>query len=77
VPGATADEKWQLIHDGLSRFAGRKLPLNDEVYASASQTNFRNHGIARVLQSYGRIYCDAVQATDLHEGTGNVAVAKE
>ena len=23
VPGATAERKWQLIHDGLSRFAGR------------------------------------------------------
>ena len=37
VPGATADAKWQFIHDGLSRFAGRKLPLNEEVYASASR----------------------------------------
>jgi glutaminase len=66
VPGATVDEKWQFIHDGLSGFAGRKLPLNDEVYASASDTNFRNRGIARVLQSYDRIYCDAMQATDLY-----------
>jgi len=39
---------------GLSRFAGRKLPLNEEVYACASQTNFRNQSIARLLQSYGR-----------------------
>jgi glutaminase len=37
-----------------------------DVYASASETNFRNRGIARVLQSYGRIYCDAMQATDLY-----------
>jgi glutaminase len=66
VPGATADDKWQFIHDGLSRFAGRKLPLNDEVYASASQTNFRNRSIARLLESYDRIYCDAKQATDLY-----------
>jgi glutaminase len=66
VPGTTDDDKWQFIHDGLSRFAGRKLSLNEEVYASASETNFRNRGIARVLQSYGRIYCDAIQATDLY-----------
>ena len=46
VPGATADAKWQFIHDGLSQFAGRKLPLNEEVYASASETNFRNQSIA-------------------------------
>jgi glutaminase len=66
VPGATADEKWRLIHDGLSRFAGRTLPLNDEVYASASATNFRNQSIARLLQSYGRIYFDPAETTDLY-----------
>jgi glutaminase len=66
VPGATAEEKWRFIHDGLSRFAGRTLPLNEEVYASASDTNFRNRSIARLLQSFDRIYCDAREATDLY-----------
>jgi len=66
VPGKTPDAKWRFIHDGLSRFAGRKLPLNEEVYASASATNFRNQGIARLLQSFGRIYFDPAEATDLY-----------
>jgi glutaminase len=66
VPGATVQAKWQFIHEGLSRFAGRTLPLNEEVYASASETNFRNQSIARLLQSYGRIYFDPAQATDLY-----------
>ena len=66
VPGATAEEKWSFIHSGLSRFAGRTLPLNDEVYASATDTNFRNRGIAYLLHSYSRIYCDPMQATDLY-----------
>jgi glutaminase len=66
APGKTAEDKWRFIHDGLSAFAGRKLALNEEVYASATQTNFRNRSIARLLQSYDRIYCDAVQATDLY-----------
>ena len=66
VPGATEREKWEFIHDGLSRFAGRKLPLNEEVYASATATNFRNRGMARLLQSYDRIYSDPQQATDLY-----------
>src|SRR5262250_1066003 len=66
VPGVTADEKWRFIHDGLSRFAGRTLPLNEEVYASASETNFRNRSIARMLQSFGRIYLDPAEATDLY-----------
>ena len=66
VPGLTAEGQWQFIHDGLSRFAGRKLAFNEEVYASAAQTNYRNRSIARLLQSYDRIYCDARQATDLY-----------
>jgi glutaminase len=66
VPGATFEAQWRFIHEGLSRFAGRSLPLNEEVYASASETNFRNQSIARLLQSYGRIYMDPAQATDLY-----------
>jgi glutaminase len=66
VPGGTREARWRFIHEGLSRFAGRTLPLNDEVYASASETNYRNQGIARLLQSYGRIYLDPAEATDLY-----------
>jgi glutaminase len=66
VPGKTSEDKWRFIHDGLSRFAGRTLPLNEEVYASASQTNYRNQSIARMLQSFGRIYMDPAAATDLY-----------
>ena len=66
APGATAAEKWQFIHEGLSRFAGRTLVLNEEVYASASATNHRNQGIARLLQSYDRLYFDPIETTDLY-----------
>jgi glutaminase len=66
VPGGGLDARWQFIRDGLSRFAGRALQLNDEVYASASETNFRNQSIARLLQSYGRIYMDPAAAVDLY-----------
>jgi len=66
VPGSTLDAKWQFIHEGLSQFAGRTLPLNEEVYTSATETNFRNQSIARLLQSFGRIYMDPAQATDLY-----------
>jgi glutaminase len=66
APGNSAEAQWKFIHEGLSRFAGRDLSLNDEVYASASQTNFRNRSIARLLESFNRIYCDAKQATDLY-----------
>ena len=49
VPGETVEAKWRFIHEGLSRFAGRTLGLNDEVYASASVSNHRNRAIARIM----------------------------
>jgi glutaminase len=66
VPGATEAARWRFIHQGLSRFAGRTLPLNEEVLASALETNFRNRSIANLLESLGRIYSDPGQATDLY-----------
>jgi glutaminase len=66
VPGATTEAKWRFIHEGLSRFTGRTLPLNTEVYKSASETNDRNQSIARLLHSCGRIYLDPSETTDLY-----------
>jgi glutaminase len=66
TPGADRAAKWRLLHEGLSRFAGRELTLNDEVYTCASETNHRNQSLARMLQSYGRIYCDPAEAIDLY-----------
>ena len=66
VPGDTAEAKWERIRDGLSRFAGRELTVSEEVYESESSTNLRNQGIAHLLESYGRLYFDPDQATDLY-----------
>jgi glutaminase len=66
VPGSTADEKWEQIRDGLSRFAGHELTVNEDVYASESSTNLRNQGMAHLLESYGRLYFDPDEATDLY-----------
>ena len=66
VPGASAAEKWRFVQEGLSRFAGRPLELDVEVYESEAATNQRNRGIARLLESYGRMYCDPLQATDVY-----------
>jgi len=66
VPGDTLEAKWTAIHNGLSRFAGHPLALNEEVYVSASETNYRNQSLARLLQSYGRLYMDPAEAVDLY-----------
>jgi glutaminase len=66
VPGVNFEQKWEFIQAGFSAFAGRSLSLDEEVYASASATNFRNQSIARLLQSFNRIYCDPAEAVDLY-----------
>jgi glutaminase len=66
TPGDSFDARWRFVRKGLSRFAGRDLSLNDEVYASASESNYRNRSIANLLQSYERIYMDPAEATDLY-----------
>jgi glutaminase len=57
---------WEAIRGGLSRFAGRELSLNEEVYRSASETNERNQAIAAVLARFDRIYGDPAEAIDLY-----------
>jgi glutaminase len=66
VPGDGSAAKWRFLSDGLSGFAGRDLALSEEVYASASATNYRNRAIANLLASRGRIYCDPTEAVDLY-----------
>jgi glutaminase len=66
VPGADTEEKWRFIREGLSGFAGRELALDDEIYRSASETNHRNQSLARLLQSYGRLYADPAEAVELY-----------
>ncbi|MGN6484778.1 MAG: glutaminase A [Thermomicrobiales bacterium] len=66
IPGASADERWAAIHEGLSRFAGRTLMVNEEIYASASETNFRNRSLVALLRSLDAIYSDPAEALDLY-----------
>jgi glutaminase len=66
VTGTSLQVKWDFLQEGLSRFAGRELSLDQEVYTSASATNSRNHSIARLLQSYDRLYCEPSEAVELY-----------
>jgi glutaminase len=74
VPGATSDERWGFIVDGLSRFAGRQLSLDEEVYRSASETNYINRSIANLLESRGALSGDSADAVDLYTRQSALAV---
>jgi glutaminase len=74
VPGASTGEKWQFICEGLERFAGHPLALDEEMYASASATNHRNRGIARLLQDLGRLGAEPDDAVDLYTRQSSLSV---
>ena len=66
APGADLDEKWRFIQDGLSRFAGRELSLDEEIFESASATNAINRAIGDLLRSYGRLATDSEETVGLY-----------
>jgi glutaminase len=66
MPGATPAEQWELVRAGLSRFAGRALELDGDVYRSETLTNQRNRAIARLLESYGQIRLDPLDVVDVY-----------
>jgi glutaminase len=74
MPGDTVAEKWENVRRGLSRFAGRPLALDGEVYRSESGSNQRNQAVARLLESYGRIELDPLSVVDVYTKQCSVRV---
>ena len=74
VPGSTPAERWAFLLDGLSRFAGRALSLDENVYGSASETNHVNRAIANLLGARERIAGDPAEALDLYTRQSSLSV---
>lgn len=66
APGDSATEKWRFVRDGLSRFAGRPLAVDEETFASASATNHRNRELAATLARHGGLGCEPAGALDVY-----------
>ncbi|WNJ18189.1 glutaminase A [Pontibacter sp. G13] len=66
IHGGSYDEKFNKILTALSDFAGHDLDVDQEVYESEAATNERNRSIAMLLDSYGRIYDEPMESTDIY-----------
>lgn len=66
VHGDDYSNKWENILQTYSDFAGTLLSVNESVYRSEAATNQRNQAIAKLLQSYGKIYSDPAETVDLY-----------
>ena len=74
VPGASTDERWGCVLDGLSRFAGRPLALDEDLYRCAAATNHRNRALAQLLHALGALSADPDETVELYTRQSCVAV---
>ena len=54
------------IVDRLSTLAGRRLTIDDDVYASERRTGHRNRAIAHLLLNFGMLHAEAEAALDVY-----------
>jgi len=66
VKAKNSDERWAKIKANMSAFAARDLKLNDEVYTSEVNDNKRNQAISKLLDAYGRMGSDPLEATTVY-----------
>jgi glutaminase len=66
IPASTPDGRFALIQDFYSAFAGRRLELDAEVYASEKASGSRNRAIAYMLQSFGVLDDDPDDVLDVY-----------
>ncbi len=74
VAGDSADERWENVVGGLSRFAGRRLELDETTYRSAAETNFVNRSIANLLRSRNQLGSMPDEAVDLYTRQSTLSV---
>src|ERR1700742_5219142 len=63
---STPDERFAQIQEFYSEFAGRRLELDYDVYASEKATGSRNRAIAYMLQSFGVLDDDPEEVLDVY-----------
>lgn len=60
------NDAFALIHDRLSKAAGRSLGIDESVYRSESETGHRNRAIGHLLRSGGALKGDVDRALDVY-----------
>jgi glutaminase len=66
IPAGSPDERFAQIQEFYSGFAGRRLELDHDVYASEKATGSRNRAIAYMLQSFGVLDDDPDDVLDVY-----------
>jgi glutaminase len=73
-PGGDLEDRWSRLHEGLSRFAGHALPMDEATLESARATNFRNRALANLMTSLGTLVGEPAEAVELYTRQSCLAV---
>ena len=68
------EQRWPMILDYYSQFAGEPLEIMDSVYKSVSQSNYHNRAVVNLLQAEGWLGADSASTLDVYNKQSCVAV---
>jgi glutaminase len=74
VQANSEEERWNLVMQNISDFAGRSLTVLEKVYESEYTTAFGNRAIANNLYNYGRLYSDPEEALRVYTRQCSIGV---
>ncbi len=75
VKAKDSKERWYKIKQNMNDFAGRKLPFKEDIYQSEVNDNKRNQAIAKLLDAYGRMGSDPLEATTVYTKQCSVGIS--
>ena len=75
VAAKDSAQRWRKIAANMSTFAGRELKINEEVYKSELSDNKRNQAISKLLDAYGRMGSDPLEATTVYTKQCSMSVS--
>ena len=56
IKGATEEKKWERVRGMYARYAGRDLPLNEQVYQAEMKNTAMSRALAELLSAYKLLY---------------------
>ncbi len=77
IKGASREEQFTKILAYMGDMANRKLSVIDELYRSEAATNQHNRAIAMLLDAYGHMWSDPLDACDSYTRQCSIGVTAE
>lgn len=74
VEADSEEARWQAVVDNIAAFAGRELPVLEEVYDSEYETAWGNRAIANLLYNYGRLYSEPEEALRVYTAQCSIGI---